>query len=512
MNKLLRRILFKKNRKPRARIFPLLFKSNGSVRPIFHRIVYKKSGAVRPDFEFWINRAQGGATISSDSPKSDQAATPTAQLSSDEVTLKNLKPFEQSVKDWRRDAALPKLLSDAEITAHLEACGPKPLIISVSHDNYRVVPGGVQFCLQREEDIARSRDALYLQIHPWQPLPSLAEANVSDDYPVSIICDGLAIGSASISAVIQAVETLVNNRSDAHLIVHHLMGHGPEAIARLATATGTNKPVFWLHDFFSLCPSYTLQRNTLQFCGAPDASSNACGMCVFGAARPEHQARIAAFFEATKPVVVAPSQVTATFWSSKSTLAHDSLHVVPHLTLSETPRDDHAAAKSGKLTVAYLGAPVAHKGWPTFMNMLFELGDEAVEFVVLSDTAPNLGEDSWSKVRVTAEDPDAMIRAVATNNVDFVLHWASWPETFSFTTFEAMAGGAYVLTNEVSGNVRAAVQDNGRGKVLPNQQALIDFFKDGGAARMAQLRRNSVASTTLGVQHSELSFSVPDWI
>jgi hypothetical protein len=313
------------------------------------------------------------------------------------------------------------------------------------------------------------------------------------------------------ASLIEAVASVVEKGRKARVIVHHLLGHAPEALADLIKASGDNKPLFWLHDFFTLCPSYTLQRNTLQFCGAPKASSNACILCAFGSARTDHQTRVEVFFHATKPIVVSPSKVTAEFWQSKSELKHESLHVVPHITLQEVKKTGMAVG-SKKLRIGHLGAAATHKGWPTFTNLLYALPDADIEFIVLSNKRENVGEDAWENVRVTAEAPDAMVKAVAKHDLDFVLHWASWPETFSFTTFEALEGGAYVLTNHISGNVRATVETTGRGAVFGDMQALLGFFKDGSAQALAQQRRKTVAVTALQSVHSDLSFSVPDWI
>ena len=77
-----------------------------------------------------------------------------------------------------------------------------------------------------------------------------------------------------------------------------------------------------------------------------------------------------------------------------------------------------------------------------------------------------------------------MIDSVRAEQCDLVLHWASWPETFSLSTFEALCGGAYVLTNAVSGNVAATVRKTGRGAVLDDEADLFEFFKDGRAEAM----------------------------
>ena len=100
-----------------------------------------------------------------------------------------------------------------------------------------------------------------------------------------------------------------------------------------------------------------------------------------------------------------------------------------------------------------------------------------------------------------------MSDAVAAEDVDIVLHWPSWPETFSFTTFEALAGTAYVVTNSGSGNVAAAVRQTGRGSILEDDKDLAAFFRDGRAKALAEHRRE--ASKTLEVLHQHSDMLLP---
>jgi hypothetical protein len=73
-----------------------------------------------------------------------------------------------------------------------------------------------------------------------------------------------------------------------------------------------------------------------------------------------------------------------------------------------------------------------------------------------------------------------------------------------------MAGGAYVLTNETSGNVRATVEATGRGAVFKDVTELLAFFKGRLAQDLAHQRRKTVSTTKLEVVHSDLSFAVLD--
>lgn len=509
MNKFWSIFIFRKNKKPRAWTSSLVFKKNGQVRRPFNRIVYKKSGALRPQFMPWINVLSEKYVKSTGGGIGHTGDDFHAPLSDAEIVLKNLKPFAATTEDWTRRQRQPASLSCPEIIMHLQFRDSAELILSVSHDNYRESLGGVQFCLQREEKIARDRGMLYVQIHPWQALPHLVDCKLAKDYLVSINCDGALIGTTSISILIEAVAELVKKGRKARVIVHHLLGHAPEAICRLVQATDDSTPLFWIHDFFSLCPSVTLQRNTLSFCAAPPPNSNACLLCVFGSSRSDHQARIATFFQTTLPVAVAPSQVTADFWLSKVDLKHKSIVIVPHIRLEEVTRRGSVPTIE-KIRIGHLGVAATHKGWPTYTKLIYELSDLNVEFVVLSNKRPNVGEDYWENVSVSAEEPDAMVKAVKRQNLDFVLHWASCFETFSFTTFEAISGGAYVLTNEASGNVRATIESNGKGEVFKDVQDLLAFFRDGSATYLAQQRRKTVATTSLEIVHSDLSFAVLD--
>ena len=144
---------------------------------------------------------------------------------------------------------------------------------------------------------------------------------------------------------------------------------------------------------------------------------------------------------------MAPSQVTAEFWSKKSDLVIKELAVIPHTVLEErlrpVPRPFDATAP---VTVGFLGASVPHKGWQEFSQRNDEPPCRTKDALCgVLRQASWAGEDTWHYVHVTAEAPDAMSKAIEGEGVDVVLHWASWPETFSFTTYEALSAGAWVL-------------------------------------------------------------------
>jgi len=101
-----------------------------------------------------------------------------------------------------------------------------------------------------------------------------------------------------------------------------------------------------------------------------------------------------------------------------------------------------------------------------------------------------------------------MADAVRTNGIDLVLHWPNWPETFALTAFEALEGGAFLITNEGSGNVAATVRQLDRGAVLTDEDALFDFFDNGDATALVQRARDMRASHSVTAKPSRLSLAV----
>jgi hypothetical protein len=184
--------------------------------------------------------------------------------------------------------------------------------------------------------------------------------------------------------------------------------------------------------------------------------------------------------------------------------------VEPHMKLEWTRLEKPSAIDSQKpVTVGFLGTPAAHKGWPIFERLSKdEELSKRFRFLLFSASNPPGSTIKRIGVHVTAETPTAMSDAIAANGVDIALHWPSWPETFSLTTYEAMAGGAYLVTNGISGNVAATVQELERGAVLADEDELLDFFRSGRAAALAQQSRASRAGSSVRQSLSDMSVSM----
>ena len=108
-------------------------------------------------------------------------------------------------------------------------------------------------------------------------------------------------------------------------------------------------------------------------------------------------------------------------------------------------------------------------------------------------------------ISVSGSDPLSMVNAIAEIELDFVLNWAMWPETFSFTAHEALAGGAHVLTNTNSGNVTSIVNQSKMGTIFNDENELLSFFSQGMIEQTAKKMRALNATRNCHPSFSEMT-------
>ncbi|WGD28419.1 rhamnan synthesis F family protein [Ancylobacter sp. WKF20] len=382
---------------------------------------------------------------------------------------------------WARRVAPPApAIVAPTLSARALAAGlPQvPLVIAFSHDDYAAHCGGVQNVIAAEQRAFAAEGVGYLHLAPAQATPGLAAVDPAACYSVRI--DGTHLGLVRLDALLDACRELGRQKAVMAGLVHHLAGHAPEQVQALIEATQAPERLFWLHDFGTLCDQPMLLRNDIAFCGGPAVDSAACTVCAHGAARPEHLARVAAFFAALRPVALAPSASALAFWESRTDWPVTGTAVLPPARLVALPAP--GPRRTGTpLRVAYLGARASHKGWPVFAALAERVADTGrYEFLQLGIDAalPASPAVRCVPVQVSPDHPTAMIDALLAQQVDVVINWSLCHETFSFTTHEALAAGAFVVTHAQAGNVPHAIAANApaQGLTLMNEQELEALF------------------------------------
>lgn len=368
--------------------------------------------------------------------------------------------------------------------------GLRDLHITFSHDDYTAHSGGLQMCVRREGEQFAQRGVDHLHIHPAAFSPLVRAAD--EPGPLGVLLNGRRLGAHAPEAVRDALAP-GPRRVRRSFAIHSLLGHDPDLTADILAAAGLTKGFFWLHDFASLCAGFHLLRNDVQDCAAPPRDSAACGVCAYGPFRARHEDGHRRLFERLALTVVAPSRTTLDFWRTRTDLPARQAVVLPHAVLSPRGPAPKGAADR-PFRVAYLGMPTALKGWPIFRELAAALaGDPRYEFLHLGGQADPAAPAAFHQVVVTGERPRAMQEAVEALEIDAALIWPLCRETFSFTAYEAVAGGAAVITGPDSGNVAAFAADKAVGRVLGDETALAEAFASGEVLALGRARRKAKA-------------------
>ncbi len=366
----------------------------------------------------------------------------------------------------------------------IEFNAPNGLVVSISHDDYIVSVGGVQNVVRDEADAFQSAGWDYLHLSPPIHISSLRPDEADETAILAVRLNDRRVGSVSLTRIRLAIKNAP--RRPVHIIVHHLMGHAPEMVTRLAEAVATAKPIFWVHDFFGLCPSFTLLRNDIAFCAAPPIRSGACFICSYHDRRADHEHRMAAMLAAVRPIVLAPSKSALDRWQSKSPVRLRQSEVVApcRLALSDAPSIPDAMIDGRPLRIAHVGSQGFHKGWSVFLDLArARRHDPRYSFHLFGENAESRlpANIAHVPVRVNASNRNAMVDAVAREGIDVVVNWPLWPETFNYAVHEALAGGAFVVTKIDSGNVWPAISQNApdHGIALETPADLQALFENG---------------------------------
>jgi glycosyltransferase involved in cell wall biosynthesis len=236
-----------------------------------------------------------------------------------------------------------------------------------------------------------------------------------------------------------------------------------------------------------MCAGFTLLRNNIEFCGAPSADSLTCRVCIYGESRKRHLLAVEILFQEISFDVVAPSRSALEVWTGGSKLPHRSSQVVEHCYIEHHSErvsidtESQRGAPENPVRLAFIGFPEAHKGWHIFRELVSRINKMGVYklFHFCSDVgAPTIYGVEKVSVRTSPFTRNAMVEALQKHEIDLTLVLSTWPETFSYVTYEALAAGCDVVAMSTSGNVADRILRDGRGIVALKREAMFGFFEN----------------------------------
>lgn len=228
-----------------------------------------------------------------------------------------------------------------------------------------------------------------------------------------------------------------------------------------------------VHDYFPLSPSYCLLDSDHVFRGLPplDTADPAHGI-----ARPDQGLLdLAGWRAAWGPLMTAAREITVFSGSSRDLVAEAypaaraAIRVRPHRLLNEVPRIPVPGPDAAPV-VGVLGNIGVQKGAQLVQDMARTLHGSGARptdpgLVLIGNIDPAFGLPEGMAVHGTYRIAD-LAQIVGKYGITCWLIPSVWPETFSFTTHEALASGLPVYAFDL-GAQGAAVAAAGNGRVIP---------------------------------------------
>ncbi len=305
--------------------------------------------------------------------------------------------------------------------------------------------------------------------------------------------DGEPLGVAADAQIAEALASLGEARPARRaMVVRGAQGASAAGLLAVAAALAPQRRIFCLDDLSTLCPSPQLLRNDVAYCAAPPQESQACAICAHGETRPAHLTAMRRLFERVGFTALAPSEAALAFWLAKAGLPHEAARVAAPLTL-ETPQETPATiaeiaeigAEGRPVRVAFIGAPTLERGWLTFERVLEACGElAAYAFHHFAPAHALRPSHNLFSVATEGETPAPMIE----RRIDLVVAASAGPEAFSRAAMEAIAAGADIVTLGCSGHAAELAKSLRRGRVLANDDEIVDFFVSGKAIAYARER------------------------
>lgn len=233
------------------------------------------------------------------------------------------------------------------------------------------------------------------------------------------------------------------------------------------------------HDYYPVCPSYTLIGIDKEYCGIPNETD--CEACFKEInSNTGNLAATNAIWRSKWLVWLMRADVIEVFsQSSLNTILRvwpvlvNKVEVKPHKVHFLPRKRD--ISKGGVPVVGILGSIGYQKG-AAIVKELAEMGHNRLNIVIIGEIDPSYISD---KLQVHGKyNPNMIMDLAELYSINRWLIPSIWPETFSFTTHECLATGLPVFAFDIGGQADA-LRNHEQGRLVPiktSVKKLIDIL------------------------------------
>ncbi|QFJ56295.1 hypothetical protein [Pseudobutyrivibrio xylanivorans] len=356
----------------------------------------------------------------------------------------------------------------------------KRIVLTISYGNYIHGKGGTDKVIKAHQEILNNRDISVIHLYRAYSIGEKIKIHRNDVW--RLLLDGVDCGLFSTNEVINTIYTLNSEDYDVlNVFIHHIKNIHIEQLSKILHNVNCNI-YFYLHDYFTVCPASGLINEQGIFCNSDKPNELKCKGCTyFNESILDRLDDISDLFNTYRErlTFVAPSEVAKNVWIKtypdfeNKTIVIYHQKMVGHYLKNKTEKDENVP-----LNIAFVGYQRPLKGWDIWFDAVKNIRN-SVNYKFFQFGTVNTHVDYIEEVEVDfTKNLDSMIIQLRNNNIDVAVLWSLWPETYSYTFYEAMSANAFILTNNKSGNIAYQVGQLKNGIVADNINDLEKLLSD----------------------------------
>ncbi len=353
----------------------------------------------------------------------------------------------------------------------------RPYMLMISHSDYKKTVAGTERALQAQVDDFLSKGIDTVNIFPLFP---------ADFYQLqpnfyAVRINNTLVSSGTFAKIFSFFPDAAKRIREVH--IHHLMNWRRHDISLLIDSlTQKNTDCLcYLHDFFFFSPSaYSVYSGKVK--KEADIFNVDSDFTFKDGVGAEKRLLWKNYFHkilCLSKVIITPSDFLKKLTAKHFQIEEGKIKAVPLVNL--VPKESFLRGSGGRLKIAFLGYMIEVKGSSLWKDLIGNKDLQSVydfyHFGGEADSNKLVKHVPYSFIK---EGVNAAVSKLRENKIDLVLLWSLVPESYSYTLYESLAAGCYVLTGWRSGNIAYTLREMGAGsgRVFLSSKEFFDYLSN----------------------------------
>lgn len=350
----------------------------------------------------------------------------------------------------------------------------REFVLSISYGNYLIQNGGTDKVIREHCKIFNRVNTNYLFAFPIQQKKKVGVKEISLHF-WGLNLDQHLVGLFTFNNLIKVLNNYQTENKCKAIFIHHTWRVEENEIKKFLRLN--KSPIyFYLHDFHMICDNNNFMDRVDHFCGYGVNTFDCSDKCKDYSASCQNKMLFKHIMEENKDRIccVAPSENTKHIFVSTFPTYKNKFKCIEHQKpIQYRYLEPH---REGRLRIAFIGAQNNIKGWGDFKALVKNLEKNDTDLYYFGTGEDILTGVKSVRVSVREQGDTAMQEALQANKIDVVLLLSCWPETYSYTFYESLSAGCFVIAYECSGNIVDQVKQKKCGRIFKSFQELKHYL------------------------------------